>query len=140
MAIEKEEHEISKMLKNLGLILRYSIDKSNQIVTVARELEWLKQYIDLQLNRFNYAFECKVYVDDPVLGLKIHKLLFQPFIENAIVHGLQGIETGGRINIDIALVKNEFISILIEDNGRGMSKELVDRFNCRSSAVDGSVK
>lgn len=135
MAIEKEEHEISKMLKSLGLILRYSIDKSNQIVTIEQELNWLRQYINLQQNRFNHSFECRINIGDEFLRLKIHKLLLQPFIENAIIHGLQGVEIGGKINIDITAVENEFISILIEDNGRGMPKEIMDRFNCRREAI-----
>lgn len=136
MAIEKEEHEISKMLKSLGLILRYSIDKSNQMVTLEKELNWLKQYIGLQQKRFNNSFECITHVEEQLLGIKVYKLLIQPFIENAIIHGFQGVEIGGSIIIDVTLIENKFINIIIEDNGKGMSKELVSRFNNRNNAIN----
>lgn len=129
MAIEKDEHEISRMLKSLAQILRYSVNKSNKIVTVREELEWLKQYIYLQQNRFNYSFECRVDIDDSLLDYKIHKLLLQPFIENAIVHGFEGCSSGGLLNIEMKPYEEDCFRIVIEDNGRGIRQEMVDKLN-----------
>ncbi|MDP4181069.1 MAG: sensor histidine kinase [Bacillota bacterium] len=128
MAIEKEEHEISNMLKTLAQILRYSINKSNTIVSMREEIEWLKQYLYLQQTRFNYSFECYMNVDEKVMDSSVHKLLFQPFIENVIIHGFEGLKKGGIIKIE-ARDMGECIQILIKDNGKGMKEELVEALN-----------
>ena len=92
MAIKKEEHEISNMLKSLAQILRYSVDKSNSIVKLREEIKWLKQYLYLQQTRFNYSFECFMDVDESIMDCMVHKLLLQPFIENAVIHGFEGVK------------------------------------------------
>lgn len=128
MAIEKDEHEISNMLKSLAQILRYSVNKSNSIVKLREEIEWLKQYIYLQQTRFNYSFECFMEVDEKVLDFNIHKLLFQPFIENVIIHGFEGINKGGVLDIGIKGWENS-IMIVIRDNGKGIDPETVSKLN-----------
>lgn len=128
MAIEKDEHEISNMLKSLAQILRYSVNKSNSIVKLREEIEWLKQYIYLQQTRFNYSFECFMEVDENVLDFNIHKLLFQPFIENVIIHGFEGINKGGVLDIGIKGRENS-IMIVIRDNGKGIDPETVSKLN-----------
>ena len=128
MAIEKDEHEISNMLKSLAQILRYSVNKSNSIVKLREEIEWLKQYIYLQQTRFNYSFECFMEVDENVLDFNIHKLLFQPFIENVIIHGFEGINKGGVLDIGIKGWENS-IMIVIRDNGKGIDPETVSKLN-----------
>lgn len=128
MAIEKDEHEISNMLKSLAQILRYSVNKSNSIVKLREEIEWLKKYIYLQQTRFNYSFECHMDVDEKVLDCNIHKLLFQPFIENVIIHGFEGLKSGGILKIGIKDM-DETIQITIEDNGKGIDEETVEALN-----------
>lgn len=129
MAIAKEEYEISKMLKFLAIILRYSINKSNEIVYVSEELEYLKKYIYLQQNRYNYSFECIIRVDDNVKECKVHKLLIQPLIENALLHGFPGNTGRDRIEVEITARDEEHMLITVTNNGKGMSKELIDTFN-----------
>lgn len=128
MAIEKDEHEISNMLKSLAQILRYSVNKSNSIVKLREEIEWLKQYIYLQQTRFNYSFECFMEVDENVLDFNIHKLLFQPFIENVIIHGFEGINKGGVLDISIKGSDNSIV-IMIGDNGKGIDPGTVSKLN-----------
>lgn len=144
MAIEKGEYEISNMLRNLGVILRYSISNSNRKVTIAELGDWLEKYVSLQQMRFNHAFSYFIHIEDCVRETKVHKLLLQPFIENAIIHGFDGIENGGILRVDI--VKEERndlctnrVCIIIEDNGKGICKELVEQYNDRTKAVaDGT--
>ena len=136
MAIEKEEYEISRMLRNLGVILRYSVNKSNQKVSV-RELEdWLHKYVSLHQMRFNDAFSCEINVNPETYQVRIYKLLLQPFVENAILHGFKEMEHGGLLRIDIGCTEDQKeLFIIIEDNGKGMEPELVKVFNDRSEAI-----
>jgi two-component system, sensor histidine kinase YesM len=122
VAIENDQYKISNMLKNLAQILRYSINQSNEIVTFKQEIEWLRQYIYLQQIRFDYSFHCEVEIDENVLDCKIHKLLIQPLIENAIIHGFDGYTSGGLISVSVKIFEVNNLVISIKDNGRGIDE------------------
>ena len=66
----------------------------NKEVSVYDEIEWLKKYIYLQQIRFNNSFTLDLDVDENVLGCRIHKLILQPLVENSIIHGFKGYDSG----------------------------------------------
>lgn len=129
MAIERDEYTISKMLTSLAAILRYSIHKSNGIETIQNELEYLKKYINLQQQRFDYSFLCTIEAEEEILSCKIHKLLIQPLIENVIVHGFPGNTGMDEINISICRLDEKRVEIIVEDNGIGVDEELARQLN-----------
>lgn len=136
MAIEKEEYEISRMIRNLGIILRYSVDKSNSIVPVRMVEEWLERYISLHQMRFENVFSYQIHVEEAARDKKIHKLILQPFVENAILHGLKDKEGGGILYVDIGLSEDGgMLHIIIEDNGKGMSGEQQRQYNDPKKAI-----
>lgn len=139
MAIEKEEYEISKMLRDLGVILRYSIGKSNGLVSVAEIDDWLEKYIGLQQMRFDNVFTYRISIDEQASGCILHKLLLQPFIENAIVHGLKELDGGGMLRVDFSLsADSRFLHVTIEDNGVGMPHEMALKYNDVAWAVSNA--
>ncbi len=125
MAIEKDEHEISQMIESLANILRYSMNDSNWVVTLQEEVEWLKQYIYLLQNHFEYSFVSVIEFEEQILTLKIYKLLLQPLVENAIIHGFKGRESGGLLKVT-GMRMGEFLKIVVEDNGNGMSEKTLE--------------
>ena len=130
MAIDRDEYEISNSITALAKILRYGIDNSDAEVEVEREVEWLKQYLFLQQNRFDNEFQCEIRVSPEVRGWKIHKLLFQPFVENCVAHGFKakkGIHIL-KVSVWASSTHNE-LRIKIWDNGCGMSETLTDMIN-----------
>lgn len=136
MAISRGEDEISEMIRNLGVILRYSVNKSNSLVTVGEAADWMEKYISLQQMRFDHAFDFQLLVQEECRGLRIKKLLIQPFLENSLIHGFTGMESGGRLYVDISLSKERtHICVILEDNGNGMDEELVKKYNDRESAI-----
>ena len=136
MAIENEEYEISRMIRNLGIILRYSVNKSNSIVSIETVEDWLEKYISLQQMRFENIFDYKVSIEESAKPKKIHKLLLQPFIENAILHGLKEKEGQGMLCVDITLSEDKkMLNIIIEDNGKGMSEAEKKHYNNMDEAV-----
>ncbi len=142
VAVEHEDFHVSKMLINLATMLRYSIQRSNEIVTLQEELEYLKKYFFLQQERFCYSFQYVIHMDDSLKDCKIHKLLIQPLIENTIVHGFPGSTDQDEINIDIQMLYDAYIRIQVKDNGKGMSQEQVDLFNSYdywSDAIETSI-
>jgi two-component system sensor histidine kinase YesM len=128
MAIDKNEFEISNAINALARILRYSIDNSNGVVKIRREVEWLKQYIFLQQTRLKNSFESCLKIAPAVLDCHIHKLLLQPFVENAIIHGFENSEQKQILLIEISKPE-DVISILIKDNGSGIEQELLEQIN-----------
>lgn len=142
LAIEKREYTISKMLTGLATILRYSIHKSNEIVSLQSELIYLKKYIHLQQQRLNYSFLCSIYVDEDLYEVKLHKMLIQPLIENVLNHGFPSNFEVDEIKIQITSIENECLKIQVIDNGKGMSEELVQKFNTydyRKDKIESSV-
>lgn len=129
MAIDHEEHEISQMLKDLALILRYSIQNSNGIVTLREDLSYIRKYISLQQKRYDYSFECMLRVQEEAYSVPIHKLLIQPLVENILIHAFPGEQEQDQIDIYITLEADEFLNIRITDNGIGMEDALVQELN-----------
>ena len=130
MAIEHGEKEISQALRDLGLILRHSVNHSNEKTTVAEEISFLKRYLQLQDIRYEGAFEWHVEAQEEVLDYRMHKLLVQPFVENAVIHGMEGVESGGEIRVEYTLSEDrKYLQISIADNGAGIDEALRDRLN-----------
>lgn len=128
MAIEKDEMDISNAINALATILRYAIAKSNAKVMVRDEIEWLKKYIFLQQFRLKNSFRCELDIDPELMMAPIHKLLMQPFIENAIIHGFEDMSEEALIRISMKEAEGKIV-ICISDNGKGMPKESVEQIN-----------
>lgn len=128
MAIDRDEFDISNAINSLATILRYAITDSNGTVTVRDEVEWLRKYIYLQQFRLKSKFIRKIEVQPEVLEVKIHKLLLQPFVENAIIHGFRGEQEQCILEV-IFTGETDGLHIAIRDNGSGMEPELVEKVN-----------
>lgn len=104
----------------LSKLLRYSVKKNVDEVSVREELNYLEHYMRLHQLRFNQAIQYEVKMD-PMVRLHVEqivipKLLFQPLIENAIKHGYS---TGRQLNILISLsFKNNQLICSVTDNGQ----------------------
>ena len=108
---------LSKFSKLIRRVLENSV---NQKVSVADEMKFLDLYLQLEALRLNNKFEYE-FVIDPQLDIYEHEipfLLIQPYVENAIVHGLRHIEHKGKLSIRLQKIKDNLICT-IEDNGIG---------------------
>lgn len=124
MAIDKEQYEISNVINALAHILRYGIEENNKMVPISRDIEWLKQYIFLQQSRIMTEIECQIKVEPDLMNCYIHKLLLQPFVENAMIHGVD--RTKGRFILGITIEKSgDNLQIIISDNGKGMEESTI---------------
>lgn len=128
IAIDHDEYEISNAITSLAAILRYGIDNSNAEVKVSRETEWLKQYLFLQQIRLKNTFQCEIHVSQEVMDWKIHKLLFQPFVENSLYHGFKVEKEVYILRVEIEPGEKQML-IRIWDNGIGMAEETVRMMN-----------
>lgn len=124
MAIDKEQYEISNVINALAHILRYGIEENNKMVPISRDIEWLKQYIYLQQSRIMTEIECRIKVEPDLMNCYIHKLLLQPFVENAMIHGVD--RGKSRFILGITIEKSgDNLRIIISDNGKGMEENKI---------------
>lgn len=119
-AIENGNTEVSELLKSLSNILSYSYSKETRTVTLAMELDWVRQYLYLQKYRLMDVFDYEIRFQEEYGEWPCCKLFLQPFVENSILHGFEGWEQGGQISIVGRSVGGRLL-IEIQDNGRGMT-------------------
>ena len=105
----------------LGKLLRASVSMK-EFVTVAEELTFLRTYLKIQQRRFDGRLKVTVRVASSAYGCYVPKLILQPLVENAIQHGIEMTEGGGRIEITGAMEDN-YLIFRVKDNGQGMSLE-----------------
>lgn len=113
-----ENEKAIKVTKNLGMLLRNSLNIDEDFVKLDKEIGHAKNYLDIQKirydNKFTYEFIKKIETS----SLYVPKLILQPIIENAIYHGIR--EKKSKSYIKIIVEKNpEFLIIKIIDNGLG---------------------
>lgn len=132
-ALEHDEFEISNMVGALADILRYSIRNPGDMVSIGQELSWLDRYIMLQKEKLDQPLSVVTDVPEKLMGYRIHKLLLQPFVENAINHGFRRMSMPCRIEISMKLAGEQFY-IRIRDNGCGIPPDLVEELNNKNSS------
>ncbi|OFY86135.1 MAG: hypothetical protein A3F72_06695 [Bacteroidetes bacterium RIFCSPLOWO2_12_FULL_35_15] len=119
-----DELSASKYLTKFSMLMRKYLEhsKSNQI-TLQEEFDLLRLYIELELLRSKYGFKFQLTIDPKIdiFNLEIPSMLFQPFVENAIHHGLFNLERKGNLIITFKLEENLIIG-MIEDDGVGRKK------------------
>jgi|GEM_PF-421057 len=119
-AIDSGNYKVSVLLKKLSNILRYTFDQKHQNVYMFQEISWIEQYLFLQKERMEGLFDYQIEFDQDYDNWPCRKLMLQPFVENSILHGFEGRNSGGMIRI-IGAGYREFLEISIEDNGCGMT-------------------
>lgn len=126
-AIEHEDYETSDLLKVFANVLRYMTENRYELVTVKQEIVWLEQYLFLQRSRFDGRFDFEIDVDPEIEEKKIRKLLLQPFVENAIIHGFDRKSKGGLITVICSKEAESGLVITISDNGNGIEEDILHK-------------
>ncbi|GBG05963.1 two-component sensor histidine kinase [Paenibacillus agaridevorans] len=123
-AYMSEAPNVADMVSNLGKMLELSINRSGDFLTLKEELEHLELYIELQKMRFQENFQLEIEVPESMLDGRVPKLLLQPIVENAILHGFAKSNVARKVLIRAAYHR---YGILIEvaDNGIGISEEKI---------------
>ncbi len=127
-AIRKGQDEISEMVYALSRIFRFSLNRGEDFISVQNEKELIENYILLQKKRFADKLEYKIDFEERILNYTIPKLILQPFIENAIIHGAEKSETATLINIS-GYSRESKIYFIIEDNGTGIEQSVLEDIN-----------
>jgi tetratricopeptide (TPR) repeat protein len=117
---------LSKFSKLMRLTLEYSKDA---LIPIDKEIESLQNYLELEQLRFHDKFEFKIHSTESIeFNMGLPPLLIQPFVENAILHGLVPKEGAGMINVNFDIENGQLICT-INDNGIGITKSAAIKEN-----------
>jgi sensor histidine kinase YesM len=117
----EQNRKIAVMSKSLGDILRYSIDYETDEVPLRKEVEQTQKYINIQEIKFGHPIQFMLDIEEGLLEHMVMKFLMQPIVENAIEHGLSGMEAGELILR--AYHREDTLYLCFENNGRSMDEE-----------------
>lgn len=123
-ALEEGNKRIANMIYSLSRLFRLSLNRGSSTTTLSDEAEFLTHYLEIQKERFGGKLKVKINIEDGAKSCKLPKLLLQPFVENAIMHGIEKSENGGEVEL-AAKKENGKLYVRISDTGSGMSKERI---------------
>ena len=124
--IENERYDGAvTMVTALARLFRISLSKGKNIITVADELEHVRNYLTIQKMRYKNKFSYEITAEPETLPCATIKLIVQPLVENAIYHGMEFMSGDGEIRINAYRHGND-LYIDIIDNGLGMPQEQAD--------------
>jgi len=106
-------------LGSLGSIIRMNLENvSEEYIPLEEEIRFLKKYIEIEELRFKKKFQIELQNEIPEMNILVPPMLIQPIIENAIKHGVRGLNDGGLVTVSFT-VENENLVVTVEDNGIG---------------------
>ena len=122
--VKMDSEAAMKMIHALSALLRYSLHEETRWVKLAKDIEYLHSYMEIQQYRFGDRLRYSEFIDEAVRNCLIPKLLFQPVLENAIKYGE---DDDGRIEVRLSVTAMEDdLLVIVEDKGLGMSKSVFE--------------
>jgi len=132
-ALFEDAEQTSELVTDLAGIFRYMLDQRTT-VHLHEEIEFIRKYLKIQKIRFGDRLEYRINSSEEVPQLPIPPLIIQPLVENAIIHGLEPLEEGGMVEVNISQDKRK-LSIIVRDTGVGIDDP--DVMNTLESAPKG---
>ena len=124
LAFKEKQTEICNLVAAISSLIRASISNKKSIITIEQELDYVKNYIYIQHIRYKDRFDTIYDIDESLLKQAVPKLIIQPIVENAIIHGIENSKNKNLLYISVKR-ENECIIIIVKDTGIGMTDEKV---------------
>ena len=131
----------STFLDNMAMIFRYNVKSLDRKVKIRDEIDTIRAYESLFFVRFGDVIKFEYDIDESLLDIDVPPLIIQPLVENATIHGIGNMESGGVINISIG-TDDDAVMISVQDNGAGMNDETRQKvLDCQSfeSEISGNM-
>jgi two-component sensor histidine kinase len=123
--LQKKSGEAGLYLSQFARLIRQNLNAINAAsINLEEEIDRLKNYLDLEKLRTENIFEYTIDVDENVEAddVQIPSMIIQPFVENAIWHGISSLKEPGSVRIEFRKADETSMKIIIQDNGVGMKK------------------
>lgn len=125
LCVIEEAKNAEKMLLNLGFLLENTLGKYDDVVTLKDEIELLKKYAEIQKMRYGKLFTIHYTIPEELEDVQVPVLLIQPIVENSILYAFEHMDEIGIIHVT-AKEEGQHISIIVSDNGIGITKEKIE--------------
>ncbi|GIP00623.1 hypothetical protein J14TS5_57080 [Paenibacillus lautus] len=122
IGLEYGSREIAQITSCMSKIFRYSIKKDN-LVRIRDELDCIQAYMNIIAIRYENKFIIDIDVDEGLLEMQTPKMILQPIVENAVYHGLERMDQGGRLQVTGSIDAHGDVCFQITDTGKGMDPE-----------------
>lgn len=116
--------QVAAMATGLAALLRAGIS-GDKLIPLEQELELLEKYLDIQSVRFEDRFTWETDIDESFQHCLVPKLILQPLVENAIIHGVANMDDG-YIKLS-ASAQGDTLILAVEDNGQGIAPEILEK-------------
>lgn len=123
MAQKNETDNIRNVVQAMSRFYRLTLSKGADIVTIADEVQLCNAYMEIQKRRYKGRIHYEVEVDDEILDALIPKITLQPFLENAIIHGINEKEDARGVVILNGWLEDGRITLSVTDDGKGMVQQ-----------------
>ena len=128
----------SEMVAALGKLLRISLNKGGDFIPISQEIAHAQSYLTIQQIRYQNQFHYSIEADESILTSATIKIIIQPFLENALYHGIERMVDEGNIAIKVK-DKNDKILIQIIDDGIGLSPEALQSIEDGKDSQKGGI-
>ncbi|SDC41443.1 HAMP domain-containing protein [Pelagirhabdus alkalitolerans] len=128
--------ESSELMNSVSKLLRYNLRDIERPTTLGNELEAIQDYLLIQETRFGDRLSVQIDIDESCLDIPIPALTLQPLIENAFIHGTEGMVEGAKIVVSVEETDGD-VYISVSDNGKGMSTDTIE--SVYQKAQEGAV-
>lgn len=113
-------------IENVANLFRYNLKKLDRSVPLSEEINNIETYIYILKTRFTDRIEFVQDIQAENLQVEVPCMILQPIVENAYIHGIGDMESGGTITLSVKS-RVSYVEIMVSDNGKGMDKRKVDQ-------------
>jgi len=122
MAEFNDSAKVIALTKSLAAFFRLSLNGGRELVSVADELEHVRQYLYIQKERYGDKLSYEIHAPEELLDYTVPKIILQPIVENSIYHGIKPMDGLGSINVTVRQ-DGPWLIFTVEDNGVGFVPE-----------------
>jgi anti-sigma regulatory factor (Ser/Thr protein kinase) len=128
LAMMEDAERTGIFLQNMAEFFRYNVRRNNQDATLGEEIHLVDNYMYILNVRFSGEILFEKDIDESLLNVRVPSMILQPIVENAVSHGIRGLDRQGRIELAVSeSPDDQTIRISIWDNGAGMEEERIQQ-------------
>ncbi|WP_178075880.1 cache domain-containing sensor histidine kinase [Paenibacillus oralis] len=130
LALKQKNYDVSEQIEALAELFKHVLNKGEPSVTIRQEVDFLENYMLIQKRKYGQRIKLRIHADPALMNYKMPKLVLQPLVENAIVHGLEQVIDGGVIEVSITRAE-QGIRFIVTDNGLGTDETKIHQMMTR---------
>ncbi|WP_298844942.1 sensor histidine kinase [Clostridium sp.] len=121
-SVIKKEVETAQIIKYVAKLFRRLLEWGDDMIPAKVEMDYIEDFLKIEKYRFGDKIEYEIIINEKVLDIMIPKMILQPLVENACIHGIEGKKYGGKLTVSLEYTNGNIICKII-DTGTGIKKE-----------------